>query len=118
MHFFRVQIIQICRGTFHAALDYGGLAAGTSPCAEQAGGGYLSEDGLFGFVFHEANEGFSGGVEREDVEIDDVGGGLVDQGLGSRKGAKVAGVCVANADIGGGTGVPGVRGGVLCGLGC
>lgn len=115
MHLARDRIIPKCRRPLHSALDDRTVSPRPCPLAEESGVRNLDEYGFAGFVFHEAKEGrrVVGAVEREEVEVDDVGGGFVDVGLGRGKGMEVASVGVANADVGWGAGVAWVGGRVL-----
>ena len=108
------RVVPVCCGALNARLDHGRVAAGPGPRAEEPRGGDLYEDRLFGFVLHEAEEGVRvGAVDGQDGQVDDVGGGFVDEGLRGRERFEVAGVGIANTDIGGGAGVAGVGGWVL-----
>ena len=111
------RVIPKRRGPLHAALDDGAVAPRAGPLAKEPRAGRLDEDGLAGLVLHEAEEGgrVVGAVvvEREEGEVDDVGRGFVDVGLGRGEGFEVAGVGVADADVGGGAGVARVGGWVL-----
>lgn len=106
-------VIPVRRRTLDAAGDNSRATAGTGPGTKQTRGGDLDEDGLEGLVLEEAHKGLAVGAGREDVEVDDVGGGLVDVGLRGGEGLEVRGVGVADHDGAGAAGVARVRGGVL-----
>lgn len=95
-------VVEVSGRPLDAALDGGAGAAGAGPGAEEARGGDLDEDRLAGLVLHEAQESLIatsvGGREREDGEVDYVGGGVVDVGLGRCEGLEVG--CVGVADLG------------------
>ena len=110
----RDRVVPVRGGALDARLDHGRVAAGPGPRAEEPRGGDLDEDGLFGFVLHEAEEGVGVcAVHGQDGQVDYVGRGFVDEGLRGREGFEVACVGVSDADVGGGAGVAGVGGRVL-----
>jgi hypothetical protein len=114
VHLPRVRVVQVRGGALDPLLDDGAVAAGPGPAAEEAVLGDFDEDSLARLVLHEAEEGGRvGAVEGDEVQVDDVGGVLVDEGLRGAEGLEVVCVGVADADVGGRAGVPGVRGRVL-----
>lgn len=58
----RDRVVPVRGGALDARLDHGRVAAGPGPRTEEPRGGDLDEDGLFGFVLHEAEEGVGGGA--------------------------------------------------------
>lgn len=98
-------VVPVARRALDAALDDRGRPARASPRAEQPRGRDLDEDGLERLVLEEAHEGLAVGARRQDVEVDDVGGGFVDVGRGRGEGLEVGGVGVADHDGARGAGV-------------
>ncbi len=111
MHLASDRIVPVRRRALDAGLDDGGVASGPRPRPEEARVRGFHKDRLLGLVLHEAQEGRA--VDGHDGQVDDVGGRLVDEGLWCREGLEVAGVRVADADVGGGARVPGVGGWIL-----
>ncbi len=82
-------------------LDNGRRAAGARPVPEQPVRRRLHEDGLARLVLHEAQEALPVAArDGQDVQVDDVGRGLVDVRLWRGEGVEVRRVRVADLDIG------------------
>jgi hypothetical protein len=109
-------VIPVRGRPFDAALDDGALPAGARPRAKEPVVRDFGKDGFARLVLHEAQKRgrvVDVAVEREVRQVDDVGGVLVDEGLRCGEGAEVLGVGVADTDVGGGSRVPWVGGGIL-----
>jgi len=108
------QVVEVGRRALDAGLDGGRGAPGARPGPEEARGRDLAEDSLCGLVLHEAHVGLAvGGREGHDVQVDYVGGRLVDVRLWRGEGLEVGRVGVADLDDAGVSLMAGVGAGVL-----
>lgn len=99
MDFGVVLVVPVCSRTFNTRGDDTAASSSSRPGPKETSRRVLQEDGLGGLVLHEAQITLPFRIEREDIEVDDVGRRVVDIGLRCTKGLEVACVGIPDLDI-------------------
>lgn len=101
----RRHVVPVRGGAFHPGSDVCVVPARPRPLPEEACGGVLNKDVLEVFVFEEAEESAGVAGVRQDGQVDDVDGRVVDVCFRGGEGLEVARVGIADLDVGGVAGV-------------